>query len=228
MSRKSKVTPLEKVKAVERYLNGQNSLGEAANSLGVGTTSISNWIRIYEAEGPAGLLNQAQNRCYPKEIKRQAVNDYLDGKGSLSDLCKKYEIRSERQLREWIKMYNTGKEFKELTGGAYMKKARETTPKERLQIVRDCLEHNRNYGAMALKYQCSYQQVRHWVMKYEKMGSAGLEDRRGRRAGSQPSRTPEEEMRDKIAELERRNRDLQMENDLLKKVRELERGNRYL
>jgi hypothetical protein len=35
-------------------------------------------------------------------------------------------------------------------------------------------------------------------------------------------------MRDKIAELERRNRDLQMENDLLKKVRELEMKDRYL
>ena len=54
------------------------------------------------------------------------------------------------------------------------------------------------------------------------MGSAGLEDRRGKRVGSMPSRTPEEELRDKIAELERKNRDLQMENDLLKKVRELE------
>jgi hypothetical protein len=43
-----------------------------------------------------------------------------------------------------------------------------------------------------------------------------------------PSRTPEEKMRDKIAELERRNRDLQMENDLLKKVRELEMKDRYL
>ena len=40
--------------------------------------------------------------------------------------------------------------------------------------------------------------------------------------------TPEEELRDKIAELERRNLDLQMENDLLKKVRELERRGRYL
>ena len=59
--------------------------------------------------------------------------------------------------------------------------------------------------------------------RYEKMGSAGLEDRRGRRIGSKPSRTPEEELRDRIAELERKNKDLQMENDLLKKVRELER-----
>ena len=40
--------------------------------------------------------------------------------------------------------------------------------------------------------------------------------------------TYDEELRDKIAELEQRNRDLQMENDLLKKVRELEMKDRYL
>jgi len=59
------------------------------------------------------------------------------------------------------------------------------------------------------------------------MGMAGLEDRRGRRVGTQPSRTPEEELRDRIAQLEHKNEDLQMENDLLKKVRELERRDRY-
>ena len=109
-----------------------------------------------------------------------------------------------------------------------MRKAKKTTLDERLKIVTDCLANDKNYGAMALKYDCSYQQVRNWVKRYEKMGQAGLEDRRGRRIASLPSRTPEEELRDKIAELERRNLDLQMENDLLKKVRELERRDRYL
>ena len=33
---------------------------------------------------------------------------------------------------------------------------------------------------------------------------------------------------DRIAELERKNKDLQMENDLLKKVRELETSDRFL
>lgn len=51
----------------------------------------------------------------------------------------------------------------------------------------------------------------------KKMGSAGLKDRNGRRIGSQPSRTPEEGLRDRIAELEHKNKDLQMDNDLLKK-----------
>ena len=109
-----------------------------------------------------------------------------------------------------------------------MRKAGNATPEERLEIVRDCLANDKNYGATALKYNCSYQQIRNWVLRYEKMGSAGLEDRRGRRAGTQPARTPEEELRDKIAELERRNSDLQMENDLLKKVKELEMKDRYL
>lgn len=109
-----------------------------------------------------------------------------------------------------------------------MSKARTTTYEERLEIVQDCLANDKNYGATALKYHCSYQQVRNWVLRYEKMGSAGLEDRRGKRAGSLPSRSPEEELRDKIAKLERRNQDLQMENDLLKKVNELERKDRSL
>ena len=109
-----------------------------------------------------------------------------------------------------------------------MRKARQTTPEERLTIVQECISNDKNYSAMALKYNCSYQQVRNWVKRYEEMGSAGLEDRRGRRAGSQPARTPEEELRNRIAELERKNRDLQMENDLLKKVRELEMKGRYL
>ena len=60
------------------------------------------------------------------------------------------------------------------------------------------------------------------------MESKGLEDRRGRRVGSLPSRTSEEELRDRIVELERKNLDLQMENDLLKKARELERRDHYL
>ena len=80
---------------------------------------------------------------------------------------------------------------------------------------------------MAIKYNCSYQQIRNWVIKYEEMGIKGLEDRRGRRVGSLPSRSPEEELRDKITELERKNEYLQLENDILKKVREIERGNRY-
>ncbi|EAG2278164.1 transposase [Enterococcus casseliflavus] len=104
-----------------------------------------------------------------------------------------------------------------------MSKSRKTTLNERIKIVHDCIINGRDYGKTAIQYQVSYQQVRNWVLKYDEMGEKGLEDRRGQRAGSKPARTPEEEMRDKLAQQERRIKLLEMENDLLKKVSELER-----
>ena len=230
MSRKRKIDPTEKVKIVERLLVDEISVSEAARLTGVDDASIRRWRNLYLADGPTALMAQRNNKVYSQELKLQAVHEYLDGKSSQADIVKKYHLRSSRQLHDWIKVYTTHGEIKSRGsgGGSYMRKARQTTPEERLEIVQDCLADNKNYGATALKYNCSYQQVRNWVIRYEKMGSAGLEDRRGRRAGTQPARTPEEELRDKIAELEQRNRDLQMENDLLKKVRELEMKDRYL
>jgi transposase-like protein len=230
MSRKSKIDPVEKVKIIERVLADEISATEAARLIGVDRSSIRDWRNLYLSDGPSALMVQSNNKTYSKELKLQAIQEYLDGKSSQRDIVKKYHLRSSRQLRNWIKVYTTHGEIKSRTsgGGSYMRKARSTTPEERLAIVQDCLANDKNYGAMALKYQCSYQQVRNWVKRYEEMGSAGLEDRRGHRVGTMPSRTPEEEMRDRIAELERRNRDLQMENDLLKKVRELEMKDRYL
>lgn len=230
MSRKNKIDPAEKVKIIERVLADEISATEAARLIGVDRNSIRDWRNLYLSDGPSALMVQSNNKTYSKELKLQAVREYLDGKSSQRDIVKKYHLRSSSQLRNWIKVYTTHGEIKSRTsgGGSYMRKARSTTPEERLAIVQDCLANDKNYGAMALKYQCSYQQVRNWVKRYEEMGSAGLEDRRGHRVGTMPSRTPEEEMRDRIAELERRNRDLQMENDLLKKVRELEMKDRYL
>ena len=231
MSRKSKIDPAEKVKIVERVLAAEIGVREAGRLTGVNGSTIRLWRDLYLSDGPTALMAQHKNKVYSQELKLQAVHEYLDGASSQSDIAKKYHLRSKRQLRDWIKVYNTTHgEIKSRGsgGGSYMRKARQTTPEERLEIVRECLANDKNYGAMALKYNCSYQQVRNWVKRYEEMGSAGLEDRRGRRAGTQPARTPEEAQRDKIAELERKILDLQMENDLLKKVRELEMKDRYL
>ena len=230
MSRKSKIDPEEKVRIVERVLADEISVSEAARLTGVGRSSIRRWRNLYLADGPTALMPQSSNNVYSQELKLQAVLEYLDGKSSQADIVKKFHLRSSSQLQNWIKEYTTHGEIKSRSsgGGSYMRKSRSTTQEERLSIVQDCLANDKNYGAMALKYQCSYQQVRNWVKRYEEMGYAGLEDRRGHRAGTMPSRTPEEEMRDRIAELERRNRDLQMENELLKKVRELEMKDRYL
>ena len=104
-----------------------------------------------------------------------------------------------------------------------MKKARSTTQEERMQIVKDCLENGRNYGEMALKYNVSYQQVRTWTLRFEELGEAGLEDRRGKRKKDQTPRTELERLK---IENEKLKHDLylaEMENRLLKKLDEVVR-----
>ena len=221
--RKMKLTPEKRVKLVERYLNGEDSLSHLADTAGISISTLKRWIMLYENEGPTGLSEKRKNTHYSIETKLQAVNDYLKGLGSLYDISKKYGLRNKKQLQDWIRIYNTHGNFKSGSGGSQMSKARKTTFEERVQIVHYCIVHNRNYGETAIKYQVSYQQVRNWVLKYDKMGEQGLKDRRGHRAGTEPSRTPEEDMRDRLAEKERRIKQLEMENDLLKKLRELER-----
>lgn len=226
MPQKEKVLAEEKVRIVELYLSGKIGYIEAGREAEVDDSTIAQWISLYKTEGPAGLLPQKHDRIYSKETKLSAVLDYLAGKGSLLEICQEYRIRSTKQLRNWLKVYNRHEDFTIHTGGSRMTKSRDTTAEERIQIVKECIANGNDYGGTALKYQVSYQQVYTWMKKYHEMGESGLEDRRGHRAGTLPSRTPEEELRDRIAQLEREKYDLEMENALLKKVKELERRRR--
>lgn len=104
-----------------------------------------------------------------------------------------------------------------------MRKARSTTQEERLQIVKECLESGKNYGEMALKYNVSYQQVRTWTLKFEELGEAGLEDRRGKRKKDQEPRTELEAAQIEIERLKHELYLANMENHLLKKLDEIVR-----
>ena len=108
-----------------------------------------------------------------------------------------------------------------------MKQGRETTQEERIAIAKDCLENGSNYGETAIKYNVSYQQVYTWVKKFQELGKAGLEDRRGKRTKDQDPRTELEELKIKMAQMEHENYMLRMERDLLKKLDELERRDAF-
>ena len=97
-----------------------------------------------------------------------------------------------------------------------MKQGREATQEERVQIVKDCLASGKNYGEMALKYKVSYQQVRTWTLRFEEMGEAGLEDRRGKRKKDQIPRTELEKAQIEIEQLKHKLYLAEMENTLLK------------
>ncbi len=225
---KAKYSVEEKLAWVTRILSNEITPTQAAKMSGINDTAIIDWLRLYEVEGIQGLVSQSHNRSYPVDLKRMAVEEYLAGGISLRQICKKYKIRDKTQLRDWIKRYNSGKDFgRKMSGGSRMKKTRKTSQEERIQIVKACMERGFDYGATALEYKVSYQQVYTWVQKYKELGEAGLEDRRGKRTASQTPRSELEELRIKIAQLEHEKYMLQMERDVLKKLDEIERRDAF-
>lgn len=223
MLRGTKLGADKKAAIVKRYLDGEIGRNEAARITGVAPSSFVLWVNKYKNNGVLGLMPREKNYEYSSELKFQAVRDYMAGSGSQDTICKKYKIRSRTQLRDWIKVYNSHRNFKTQPGGSRMTKARKTTQEERIQITKECLASGKNHGEIALKYNVSYQQIHTWVKKFIELGEAGLEDRRGKRTAQQEARTPEEELRIRIAQLEHENYMLTMERDLLKKAEEYER-----
>jgi transposase-like protein len=153
------------------------------------------------------------------------VKDYLDYKGSLNDICKKYGIRSSSQLSEWIMKYNGHEKLKSSgTGGVtIMTKGRKTTYEERVDIVKYCIEHQNNYSKAANFFQVSYQQVYTWMKKYRKDGVKALQDKRGKRK-SVAEMSEVEKLKAENKLLYAENKRKQIELDFLKKLEEIERG----
>ena len=167
-----------------------------------------------------------KNNKYSKEMKLQAVKDYLNGEGSYETLKEKYKLRSSTQLKNWVMWYNGHKEFKERSsakGEIYMTKGRKTTQEERAEIVAFCIEHGKDYGLTVETFKVSYQQIYAWVKKYEEKGVNGLTDRRGK-AKSENELTEEERLRQENKILQAKIKDQEMEIALLKKLRELRGG----
>ena len=230
MPRKAKLSPEEKVGIARRCLKGEQGICEAGRAAGVSHKTIIRWIARYEAEGAEAFIPRERNRVYSAEIKCQAVQEYLSGENSALKISKKYKISNPCILEQWVKVYNAHGDFNSIKfsgGGSYMRKTRSTTQEERIQIVRDCIASGKNYGEMALKYEVSYQQVRTWTLRFEELGEAGLEDRRGKRKKDQTPRTELETAQIEIEQLKHKLYLAEMERDLLKKLDEIERRDAY-
>lgn len=211
------------INAVQEYLEGQTSQQAIAERLGITRSSFQAWIRKYQSMG-ANAFTQNGNRCYSKDLKEQAVTDYLAGRGSPQDICKNYKIMSVTQLKSWIMKYNGHEELKASgTGGTgIMTKGRKTTFDERVEIVQYCIAHDHNYAETAAKYSISYQQARNYTIKYETGGVEALRDRRGRvKPMGELSELEKLRAENKILRAEKKR--AEMEVSFLKKLDEIER-----
>lgn len=225
---REKVTPEERIGAAKACAEGRMSSREVARRLGVDEAQVREWVFRYKSHGAEAFQKQERNTIYSGELKVQAVSEYIAGNLSQREIAAKYGLRSTSQIRDWIKVYNSGRNFEHrMSGGSRMKQGRETTQEERIAIVRDCLENGSNFGAAAIKYNVSYQQVYTWVKKFKELGEAGLEDRRGKRIVDQEPRTELEKAQIEIAQLKHELYMTKMERDLLKKLKELERRDAF-
>jgi len=185
MSRKSKYSLEEKIKACTEYLSGTKSATDIARELDMGKrgcTTVRLWVKKYMEYGAEVFHIKTKNGSYSSELKKNIVEEYLSGKGSLRSLSIKHNIPATSTILTWIKQYNSHIELKDYDPKpeVYMKNTLKTTLEERIEIVNDCLNHDRDIKGTAAKYGCAYAQLYQWVRKYEANGEDSLIDKRGK------------------------------------------------
>ena len=221
--RRTKLEPEIIIAAVQEYLSGKSSYKAIAKRLCVAPETLRGWVRNYTNFGIEALHSKS-NQHYSKALKEQAVQEYLTGKGSQTEICKKYKIKSTRQIYDWIKKYNGHEELKASGSGGntIMTKGRKTTFDERVEIVQYCIAHDRDYAKTAKKYKVSYQQARSYTVKYETGGIDALQDKRGRKKPFEEM-TEVERLRAENKILRAEKEHAEMEASFLKKLEEIER-----
>jgi len=218
-----KLTKEVKLEIVERYLQGESS-NCLSKIYGFHHGSLWEWVKKYQKNGIDGL-GCVKKQYYSSEFKQQVVEEYLSGSESSIDLALKYGITATRAVSRWAKQYNSHEDIlKSSPGGRVrMTKGRQTTFAERIEIVEYCINNDSNYAQTAEQFQVSYGQVYTWVKKYNGAGISALKDNRGKGKPLEDMNEMERlQAENKL--LEAKNRHLQMENDVLKKLEEIERG----
>lgn len=222
MRKNKRWTTEEKFKIISCYINGDGSLNALAKRFKCTRGMIRRWTSAYRQYGIEGLQKRKTRKVYTDEFKKKLIMEVLGGR-SQQEVLDKYHVhpQSHALLSIWVKEYTSG--IKTTSKGSYpVNKGRKTTFEERLTIVEFALENHKDYQHTAETFKVSYQQVYGWVRKYELDGKEGLEDRRGQKKKSVGELSEVERLEAALKAELRSNRQLQMENDLLKKLNEIE------
>ncbi|WP_367294835.1 transposase [Levilactobacillus yonginensis] len=151
---------------------------------GIYDTTIRSWRELYKRDGLDGLKERHIWTRYSAETKQQAVEAYLNGKGSLVEISNHFGLRSDKQLRDWIKKFQYNGTNKSLTDPPSRRQvrimSRKTTFEERIKIVEYVTAGKHSYSQASEHFNVSYQQVRAWVLKSKDGGYTALKDGRGR------------------------------------------------
>lgn len=228
MSKRSFYSPEEKYQIISEVMDGRRSVNSIAKKHSLSWEAINDWIRKYNDGGLEELKESKTWKRYDNTLKQEAVLAVINKKMSIFKATMFFQISSTSVLRGWISRYTSGEALKSTSKGSVpktMTKGRKTTYQERIEIAQYTIANELNYAQAIEKYDVSYQQVYSWVKKYQQHGEEALKDNRGRNRSNE-FLTEEERLKLRVKELEARNRHLEMENDLAKKLQEIQRRNR--
>ena len=166
----------------------------------------------------ANLERPVHNRRYPKKLKLRAVRDYRNHRLPTKEILLKYDIRGLSQLRNWVILYNNGKEP---VRKWVRKMGRKVSYDEKIEIVKWVLKHNHDYKQAAQKFDITYSRAYAWTQKYEQANDwTALKDRRGKTRGRQPA-DREKQLLKEIRDLKAKLREREVQIAFSKKLIEI-------
>ncbi len=213
MGRKIKLSFEGRLEICKKALEGESTYKKIAEEYNVSRYSVIRYLALYRKHGKNGLkLAKGKNRSYSKEFKLEIIRKYLDG-SSPNFLSIEYNI-SKSIVQRWIKRYNRGilKPYEPRTEIYTMKSKKTYTEEEKLSIAKECIDKDRDYKSICLKYDVKYSNLYSWVRSYDKkMVDIQLRD----------SQTQEEKVEILLKLKEKEIEMLRAENEILKKNDEI-------
>ncbi|KOP79908.1 transposase [Bacillus sp. FJAT-21945] len=101
----TKYSAEEKLQAVKRYLNGNESFNKIAKSLGTDHKAIIKWVKQYEYNGVNAFINPCTN--YTSQFKLNVLNFMIENGTSLNETAAIFKIPAPSTNSVWRKQYES-------------------------------------------------------------------------------------------------------------------------
>jgi transposase len=101
----AKFTVEDKLQAVKRYLNGNESSYEIAKSLGTDNKAIYKWVKQYEYNGVEAFNKSCTN--YTQQFKLDVLNYMIEHGTSLNETAAIFQIPAPSTILVWRKLFET-------------------------------------------------------------------------------------------------------------------------
>lgn len=101
----AKFTSEEKLKAVKRYLNGNESAGDIGKDIGVTNRNLLTWVKQYEYNGAEAFMKRCTN--YTQQFKLDVLNYRAENGTSLNETAAIFKIAAPSTIFVWKRQLET-------------------------------------------------------------------------------------------------------------------------